>query len=71
MDRALIEDVRRAGGAVYRTHGRGFMLVRHGAGHTWEVDERTLGAGARASAPGWRPALADVDAAPGLEGPPA
>ena len=71
VDVALIEDVRRAGGAVYRTHGRGFMLVRHGAGHTWEVDERTLHAGARASAPGWRPALADIEAAPGLEGPPA
>ena len=71
VDVALIEDVRRAGGAVYRTHGRGFMLVRHGAGHTWEVDERLLCRGVCASAPGWRPALADIEAAPGLEGPPA
>ena len=70
VDRALIEDVRRAGGAVYRTHGRGFMLVRHGVGHTWEVEERSLYRGERASAPGWCPALADIEAAPGLEGPP-
>ena len=71
VDRELIEDVRRAGGAVYRTHGRGFMLVRHGVRHTWEVDERSLRRGSRESAPGWCPALADIEAAPGLEGPPA
>ena len=69
VDRALIEDVRRAGGAVYRTHGRGFMLVRHGAGHTWDVDERSLRRGARESAPGWRPGMADIEAAAGLDGP--
>ena len=28
VDQALIEDVVRAGGSVYRTHGAGFMLVR-------------------------------------------
>ena len=71
VDRALVEDVRRAGGAVYRTHGRGFMLVRHGVGHTWEVDERSLRRGVRESAPGWRPGMADIEPAPGLEGPPA
>ena len=71
VDRALIEDVRRAGGVVYRTHGRGFMLVRHGIGHTWEVEEPSLSRNARESAPGWRPAFADIEAAPGLEGPPA
>ena len=69
VDRALIEDVRRAGGVVYRTHGRGFMLVRHGVGHTWEVDERSLRRGSRESAPGWRPGMADIEPAPGLEGP--
>ncbi len=33
-----------AGELVFRTHGFGFVLRRHGAGHTWEADEeRFLG----------------------------
>ena len=39
VDRGLIEDVERAGGAVYRMHGVGYVLVRHGTGHTWESDD--------------------------------
>jgi GT2 family glycosyltransferase len=35
VDRALVEDVERAGGIIYRTHGFGYVLVRHGQGHTW------------------------------------
>jgi len=35
VDRALVEDVERAAGLVYRTHGFGYVLVRHGQGHTW------------------------------------
>lgn len=38
-DRALAQDVAAHGGRVYRTHGSGFMLMRHGAGHTWEADD--------------------------------
>ena len=68
VDRALIEDVLRAGGSVYRTHGAGFMLVRHGCGHTWPAgDEELLGL-ARERHRGWRPALADL---PGQARPPA
>ena len=36
VDRALADDVRRAGRKTYRTHGAGYLLVRHGAGHTWD-----------------------------------
>lgn len=38
-DRALTQDVAAAGGRVYRTHGSGFLAMRHGTGHTWEVDD--------------------------------
>ena len=38
-DRALAQDVAAHGGKVYRTHGAGFLLMRHGAGHTWEADD--------------------------------
>lgn len=32
------------GGSTYRTHGFGFVLRRHGAGHTWDAgDDRFLG----------------------------
>ena len=67
VDRALVEDVRRADGSVYRTHGAGFALVRHGLGHTWRAgDEELLGL-ARERHAGWRPALADM---PGHRPPP-
>lgn len=37
VDQRLIDDVLRTGGRVHRTHGFGFVLNRHDAGHTWEV----------------------------------
>ncbi len=39
VDRALMKDVVDGGGQLYRTHGRGYLLVRHADGHTWEVDD--------------------------------
>ena len=39
VDRGLIDDVERVGGTVYRTHGAGYILVRHGRGHTWASDD--------------------------------
>jgi hypothetical protein len=35
VDQLLIDDVLGAGGSVYRTHGHGYVLNRHGQGHTW------------------------------------
>ncbi len=58
VDRALVEDVARGGGAVYRTHDAGYLLVRHGGGHTWKRDDRDFLAGAEAVYAGWRPDLA-------------
>ena len=43
VDRALIEQVKRAGGLIYRTHGLGYVYVRHGDEHTAVVrDEHFL-----------------------------
>lgn len=42
VDAQLIEAVLAAGGAVYRTHGLGYVLRRNPTGHTWEVDEAYL-----------------------------
>ena len=39
VDTGLAQDVTRIGGRIYRTHGRGYLRVRHGDSHTWDVDE--------------------------------
>ena len=36
IDQLLIGDVLAAGGELHRTHGHGFVLNRHGRGHTWD-----------------------------------
>ena len=59
VDQALIEDVVKAGGRVYRTHGCGYVAVRHGSGHTWKVDDDYFLKAADAQSAGWDPALAD------------
>ena len=65
VDQALVDDVLRLGGTVYRTHDTGYLLVRHGEGHTWEIDEERLLAGAETVLPGWQPQLAGIeDASP-------
>jgi len=44
VDHHLKMRLQAAGELVFRTHGFGFVLRRHGAGHTWEADdERFLG----------------------------
>ena len=64
VDAALIEDVARAGAGVYRTHDAGYILVRHGDGHTWDADDAVFLAQAEAVRPGWCPALAGIEGAP-------
>ena len=39
VDTGLARDVTFIGGRIYRTHGRGYLRVRHGDNHTWDVDE--------------------------------
>ena len=68
VDRALVDDVLAAGGAVYRIHDEGYVVVRHGEGHTWAADDRHFLDQAEEVRPGWHPELAglpaDLDAAP-------
>jgi hypothetical protein len=61
VDSRLLASVESAGGSIYRTHGFGFVLNRHGRGHTFEVDdtrylERTI-----AQRPGFDLVFAGVD----------
>lgn len=63
VDTALVADVLRAGGRVYRTHAAGFMLVRHGYRHTWntgDIADDALLARAERVWPGFRPDLAGI-----------
>ena len=69
VDEALVEDVLRAGGGVYRTHDAGYLLVRHGDRHTWEADDAELLVAAEAVHRGWHPALAGIEDAPRPDGP--
>ena len=39
VDTGLARDVTRIGGRIYRTHGRGYLRVRHGRDHTWKIQE--------------------------------
>jgi hypothetical protein len=55
VDAALIEDVRAAGGTVYRTHGLGYVMRRTASGHTWDADLDDLAARAVQTWPGFRP----------------
>lgn len=58
VDLALEEDVARAGGHIYSTHGAGFMLVRHGRSHTWRKGDNFFLGLADRIVPGWVPELA-------------
>ena len=62
VDWTLINDVIRAGGLVYRTHGTGYVLIRHGLRHSWNAHDDYFLDGATAIHHGWRPDIADIEA---------
>ena len=64
VDTAMINAVVQAGSPVYTTHPYGFLLVRHGRQHTWEIGDSYFLATADIVESGWRPDLADVAGAP-------
>lgn len=66
VDAHLIGAVRRAGGAIYRTHGLGYVLRKTGTGHTWAEDLDDLEARAATSYAGFRPSRLLGLAPPGL-----
>ncbi|MDE0178720.1 MAG: glycosyltransferase [Gammaproteobacteria bacterium] len=61
-DSALADDVLRGGGTVYRTHGAGFVCIRHGQhhGHTWEASDDYQTDRADGVHDGWCPWLAGM-----------
>ena len=63
VDVALREDIERAGGKAYRTHGMGVVRVRHGRGHARHAGSRFYLDRARAVHAGWRPELAGMPGA--------
>ena len=68
VDQALVADVLKSGGSAYRTHGSGFLLVRHGRGHAWRAAERRFLADADSVHRGWRPDLAGISEDPWFAG---
>ena len=67
VDQALIDATLRCGGGVYRTHGAGFALVRHGDRHTWRVGDEWFLAKADRVIPGWAAAAAGISEAAGSD----
>ena len=67
VDEALVDDVLRAGGTVYRTHAAGYVLVRHGDRHTWRRADAAFLADAGSVREGWPGDSADL---PGVPPPP-
>ena len=60
VDVALIDDVLKAGGRPYRTHGAGLYVVRHNKGHTWQAEDERFLANAETVNNGWQPSLAGL-----------
>lgn len=60
VDIALIDDVLKAGGRAYRTHGAGLYVVRHNKGHTWQAQDEDFLANAETVHDGWQPSLAGL-----------
>jgi len=65
-DAALANDVIRNNGSVYRTHGAGYVLVRHGGAHAWGADDSEFLSRAYAVLPGWQPGAAGIENGPDL-----
>lgn len=62
VDWTLIDNVVRSGGLVYRTHGTGYLLIRHGQRHSWNADDDYFLDGATAIHNGWCPDVAGIEA---------
>jgi Glycosyltransferase like family 2 len=64
-DLSLSHAVRESGGGLHETHGLGFVLCRHGQGHSWKVSSERFLAAASTQWPGFHPPpeLGDVEEA--------
>lgn len=61
VDRGLIDDVAHRGGAIHRTHPFGYVLHRHGTGHTWEMGDQEFLDQADARWPGFERRITGLD----------
>lgn len=61
VDQALVTDLTSRGGRVFRTHGHGYVLVRHGEGHTWDAPDSYFLREAKESRPGCDLAFAGIE----------
>lgn len=69
VDSRLIEDVVRAGGAVYRASGFGHVVLRMNRSshqHTWRLSRQQFDSRSESRLPGLCPEMALVDTPPGL-----
>ena len=65
VDAGLLDDVRDAGGSIYRTHGLGCVIRRRRTGHTWREASGYFLRGPQRQWLGWRPsALLESDSDP-------
>lgn len=62
-DRILIDNIARAGGRVYQTHGKGYLLMRHGDRHNWDVGDEYFLRRATEIHSGFRPSVAGIEEA--------
>ena len=64
VDTWLIDDVIADGGMVHRAPSRGYLVIRHGHGHTNDRDEKHYLGLAESIVDGWRPSLAGIGDVP-------
>ena len=61
VDSALIGDFVQARQCIYRTHGLGYMMVRHGDRHTYDVSDYQFLVEAGRICRGWKPEMAGIE----------
>ena len=61
VDSALIGDFVQTCHSIYRTHGLGYMMVRHGDRHTYNVSDYQFLVAADRICRGWKPEMAGIE----------
>ncbi len=61
VDSALIGDFVQTCQSIYRTHGLGYMMVRHGDRHTYNVSDYQFLVEADRICRGWKPEMAGIE----------
>lgn len=64
VDTWLMDDVVAGGGKIHQAPSSGYMVIRHGQGHTNDRDEKHYLGLAESVTEGWRPSLAGIQCVP-------